>query len=148
MLKKIISGGQTGADMAGLMAGRALKIPTGGTAPKFWMTENGSKEKFLQGLGLVEGPTGYKERTRMNVRDADATVIFGITSSAGTKLTIRYAQMQGKLLTKNPTAAVLRNWIKVNDIQILNVAGNRESKNSGIGTRAFDILVEALENVD
>ena len=36
MLIKIISGGQTGADMGGLRAGRALNIPTGGSAPHGW----------------------------------------------------------------------------------------------------------------
>ncbi len=41
MVRKIISGGQTGADRGGLLAGEALKIETGGTAPPIFMTELG-----------------------------------------------------------------------------------------------------------
>ena len=33
-LRKIISGGQTGVDRAGLEAGKKLNLETGGTAPK------------------------------------------------------------------------------------------------------------------
>ena len=41
MIKKIISGGQTGADRGGLLAGRHLGIETGGTAPPDFITEVG-----------------------------------------------------------------------------------------------------------
>lgn len=37
MVTKIISGGQTGADMGGLLAGELLHIPTGGTCPDFML---------------------------------------------------------------------------------------------------------------
>jgi hypothetical protein len=40
MIEKLISGGQTGADRAGLEAAKALGIATGGTAPKGWRIEN------------------------------------------------------------------------------------------------------------
>jgi hypothetical protein len=45
---KVISGGQTGADQGGLVAARTLKIETGGTAAKGWLTEDGPKRKLLQ----------------------------------------------------------------------------------------------------
>lgn len=38
---RIISGGQTGADRAGLEAGRSLGVATGGTAPGDFLTEFG-----------------------------------------------------------------------------------------------------------
>ncbi len=38
---RIISGGQTGADRAGLEAGKLLGVATGGTAPANFLTENG-----------------------------------------------------------------------------------------------------------
>jgi hypothetical protein len=37
----IITGGQTGADQAAVRAGHAAGIPTGGFAPKGWLTEDG-----------------------------------------------------------------------------------------------------------
>jgi hypothetical protein len=39
MLERVISGGQTGADQGGLRAARACGIPTGGWAPRGWLTE-------------------------------------------------------------------------------------------------------------
>jgi hypothetical protein len=42
MLKKIISGGQTGADVAGLDVAIKHGIPHGGAIPKGRLTENGT----------------------------------------------------------------------------------------------------------
>ena len=46
MIKKIISGGQTGADQIGLEVALSLGIPTGGTAPKGFITETGPNYKL------------------------------------------------------------------------------------------------------
>jgi hypothetical protein len=45
VIKKIISGGQTGADQAALDAAIKLGIPHGGWIPKGRLTENGSLPK-------------------------------------------------------------------------------------------------------
>src|SRR2546422_9500083 len=71
---KVISGGQTGADRAGLDAAAALGLPTGGHAPPGFWTESGA-DPSLERLGLAAG--GSPEfRTERNVLDADAPVIF------------------------------------------------------------------------
>jgi Circularly permutated YpsA SLOG family len=63
---KIVSGGQTGADQAGLRAARAAGIETGGWAPKGWDTEDGPAP-WLEDFGLIECPvTGYPARTEAN----------------------------------------------------------------------------------
>jgi len=73
---RIISGGQTGADQGGLIAARELGIPSGGTAPKDWLTESGSNEQLLRSFGLVEcAEPGYDARTRKNVVDSDGTLL-------------------------------------------------------------------------
>lgn len=41
MIELVLSGGQTGADLGGLRAARACGIPTGGWAPRGWLTEVG-----------------------------------------------------------------------------------------------------------
>ena len=41
MVKKIVSGGQKGADQAALDIAIKLKISHGGWIPKGWLTENG-----------------------------------------------------------------------------------------------------------
>ena len=83
---KVISGGQTGADRAGLDAAAALGLPTGGHAPAGFWTESGA-DPSLERLGLAAG--GSPElRTERNVLDADATVIFALRApAAGSELT-------------------------------------------------------------
>ncbi|UCF94984.1 MAG: putative molybdenum carrier protein, partial [Desulfobacterales bacterium] len=73
MIKKIISGGQTGADQAALDAAISLGIPHGGWIPKGRMTENGPlSDRYT----LQEMPTGnYEERTEKNVLDSEGTLI-------------------------------------------------------------------------
>src|SRR5262245_18082685 len=96
MLERIISGGQTGADQGGLRAARRLDIPTGGWAPKGWLTEDGPAEELLRSFGLREySKSGHSARTKANVLEADATVIFGKDSS-GSQLTARECERTGK----------------------------------------------------
>ena len=147
ILTKIISGGQTGADQGGLDAGRALNIPTGGTAPLGWKTERGSAEELLKGYGLVEaGVPGYPFRTRMNILNSDATVIYGFTHEPGTLLTLRLCRSLGKPFLLNPTVNQLSAAVRGLPIKVLNVAGNRESKNHGIQVRVKNFLVDALSH--
>ena len=150
MLKKVISGGQTGADFAGLRAGRKLRLETGGTAPKGWrITLPDSSEgsnPTLKGYGLTEGKSrAYPPRTRANVRDSDGTVIFGYTESTGAILTMNTAKELNKPLIINPTPEQLREWVATNNIEVLNVAGNRASDfNPTISKDTYNTLVEAF----
>ena len=50
--KKIISGGQTGADLGALVGARRVGIETGGTAPKGFRTDRGL-QPVLRQYGLV-----------------------------------------------------------------------------------------------
>jgi Circularly permutated YpsA SLOG family len=54
MIELVISGGQTGADQAGLRAARASGIRCGGMAPKGWLTEAGPAP-WLADYGLSVG---------------------------------------------------------------------------------------------
>lgn len=153
MIKKIISGGQTGADQGGLEAGKILGLETGGIAPIGYYTEDGYKPSLLRDFGLTESAhSGYYDRTEENVKNSDSTVIFGLTTSPGSKLTLNLCQRYSK-----PTLLLcdiedlddftedLLEWLKAHSIQVLNVAGNRESKNPGIQTKVRNFLVEALK---
>lgn len=141
---KIISGGQTGADRAGLEAARELGIPTGGYIVKGWRTERGA-EPLLAEFGLVEtDSTSYAYRTELNVRESDGTVIFGRINSSGSQLTYRLCQAYHKPVVCNPTGSELQAWIERYDISVLNVAGNRESVNPGIGESVKELLILAL----
>lgn len=125
---KVISGGQKGVDRIGLDAARNSGIQTGGFAPKNWWTEDGP-DPSLKDYGLIEiAGHGYYPRTFHNVLQATGTVLFGDMNSSGSKLTIEICVSQKKPYICNPTANSLRDWIFANNIEVLNVAGNRASK--------------------
>ena len=162
LIKKIISGGQTGADMGGLLAGKILEIPTGGYAPRGWKTENGSQEGFLKFFNLKEWqPPGYAARTLANVILCNATIIIGDINSSGSLLTKKYCLNNKKPLYHQPFPSykvswsredganylchLFRQWLALQHIGILNVAGNRESKNPGIEAFTRSFLVEVLQ---
>ncbi|QQO97265.1 SLOG family protein [Maribacter phage Colly_1] len=126
MIVKVISGGQTGVDRMGLDIAKALDIETGGTAPKGYLTEDGPNLE-LKDLGLVEHTTAsYYDRTLINIRDSDFTVLFGDLSSSGSALTIKLCRKLGKPYCTNPDQTNLTNLLM--KIRVLNVAGNRLSK--------------------
>jgi len=147
MVKKIISGGQTGGDRGGLEAGKKLGIETGGTAPNGYRTDIG-KDYSLKDFGLVEhSDWQYKPRTIENVKNSDATVWFGDTNSPGAKLTLGTCKKLGKVAFINiGTPERLKQLIDFYNIQVLNICGNRESKNPGIQQYVENFLIEALKN--
>ncbi len=144
-LEKVISGGQTGADIGGLRGAVAAGISTGGIAPKGWKTEAGTNPN-LAIYGLIESTSSdYNIRTRLNIRDADGTAIFGDITSPGSKLTLAYCKKSDKPYTVNPTVEQLVQFITTHRIKTLNVAGNRESKSPGIGAKVEYIVREACK---
>jgi hypothetical protein len=140
---RIISGGQTGADQAGLRAGHALGITTGGWMPKDYWTEKGAAP-WLRRYGVEELPTrSYRARTVRNLMAADGTILWGNTENGGTRLTQRLLEAAKKPLIVNPTPAQIRRWVKTELIGTVNIAGNRESGNRGIEGYVFAQLVTA-----
>jgi hypothetical protein len=96
VLKKIISGGQTGADSAALDLAIWHEIPHGGWCPKGRLCENGKIDPRYQ---LKETSTkSYPQRTEKNVRDSDGTVIFTISPNitGGSKKTAELAAKHHK----------------------------------------------------
>ena len=84
---RIHSGGQTGADLAGLWVAKKMGLPTGGLAPSDYKTLVGNKPALKELFGL-KAAGDYRTRTIQNVRDADVTLIFAKNmSSPGTVLT-------------------------------------------------------------
>lgn len=124
MLKKVISGGQTGADVTALIQAKALGLETGGTAPKGWKIDGGNNVA-LKHYGLVESSSAdYAVRTKDNVRDSDATVWIGKTGSPGYWCTFNAAKKLGKKFYINPIKEELAGI--VTNYETLNFAGNRD----------------------
>ena len=120
-IKKIISGGQTGADIAGLDVDIIHNIPHGGSIPKGRPTEDGVlHEKYH----LTEMATkSYPKRTEANVIDSDGTVIFTLGNLTGGSLLTRK-----KALEHGEAVGLLKDFIEDNGIEVPNVAGSRASK--------------------
>lgn len=150
---KIISGGQTGADLGGLRAAKMYGVETGGCAAKGFKTENGVCMDLKTIYGLVDKKYDYAARTKENVRNADITLIFADNiKSAGTRLTIETCKSEKKPYWVNPAAYVVEGVItKMNGILtpestfVINVAGNRESVAPGVCARAESVVGSALK---
>ena len=109
MIKKIISGGQTGADRAALDVAIKLIILHGGWIPKGRKTEDGTLPEIYK---LKEMPTdSYPARTEQSVIDSDGTLIIARGKLTGgtdytRKMTLRHhKQLLG--IDLNPTSG---NW--------------------------------------
>jgi|SRR6056297_2701203 len=151
-LKKIISGGQTGVDRAALDAAIKLRIPHGGWCPAGRIAEDGIIPENYQ---LNETNSSlYKERTRMNICDADFTLILMQNGRWGS----------GTLFTKN-TCIRLQKPFFVEDLltpdiksikkcltvicenPVLNCAGNRESTSPGIYLNSLNYLCDLFREL-
>jgi hypothetical protein len=97
MKLKLISGGQTGADLAGLWVGKVLGLETGGSAPRNFRTLVGPQPKLAE-FGLEENASfNYHPRTLQNVLNADFTVLFTrVHNSPGSRLTYGYCRQYQK----------------------------------------------------
>jgi hypothetical protein len=149
VLDRVVSGGQTGTAQAGWLAARVSGIATGGRMPEGFLTEAGPRPEFAEMFGAVEMPGGdYPERTRANARDSDATIWFGDPDSPGGRTTPRACTGFGKpvyLVIEGLTQpADVVAWIEAEEVRVLNVAGNRESTEPGIGERVEPFLVEVF----
>jgi len=156
-LEMIISGGQTGADQAGLFAAKKYKIKTGGFAPEGWMTLDGPNKKLLKnrfGLAELKGG-GYPQRTWANVIISDGTIRFAVTfNTAGERCTrqaIKYCNkphfdIDLKKEDDKETEKVAM-WIEKNSIHVLNVAGNSEGRKgyTDIHERTYNRMCKILE---
>jgi len=136
MLKKIVSGGQTGVDRAGLDAAIECNFPHGGWCPKGRIAEDGVLEKKYN---LQETKSkNYTIRTEQNVIDSDGTLIFvNKKIEGGTLNTANYCKKHLKPLEiVNIELQIdlerIKNWIINNEILILNIAGPRASKQPDI----------------
>lgn len=150
--KRIVSGGQTGADRAALDFALANGFECGGWCPRGRIAEDGSiPAKYpLRETESAE----YPPRTRRNVEESDATVIFdapGKTPSRGTRLTVRVCeelQRPHLVLCGFPDAKAdaeaLRAFLGTNEVVTLNVAGNRESGTPGIHAHVLAVLVSVF----
>lgn len=143
VITRIVSGGQKGVDRGALDAAIDARLEHGGWCPRGRLAEDGAIPPRYR---LAETPSPrYEERTEWNVRDSGGTLVLTTGPLAGgTKLTVECARQYRRPcmivdLGKAPDAQAVVEWIGENGIEVLNVAGPRESESPGItfDTRRF-----------
>lgn len=148
-LNKIISGGQTGVDRAGLEAAMELELLHGGWCPRGRKAEDG---RIPDKYELEEHTSDrYPPRTAKNICESDATLILspGGRPTRGTRLTAKIAHER-----KKPWLAISPNrdehlekavaWIIEIDPETLNIAGPRESRFPGLQESCTQFLVRVI----
>ena len=149
MPQRIISGGQTGVDRAALDVAIELQLPHGGHCPRGRKAEDG---RIPEVYALTETSSDrYPERTELNVRNTDATLILhrGVIS-AGTALTARMAKRWHRpclcvSVSDSEAAAQIREWLLSHRPNRLNIAGPRESSSPGIYVDSRLLLTSVLQ---
>jgi hypothetical protein len=158
MLRKIISGAQTGVDRAALDAAMLLGFEYGGWCPKGRLDEKGKIPEKYNYLKEISGEfktdkENYNTRTRKNIEDSDATLIIvpkiplPEKIKDGTLLTIDHVKKQKKPylivdLSKSTftNSELITTWVKEHAVNTLNIAGPRESTCPGIYQATLGLL--------
>ena len=152
MITKLVSGGQTGADIAALDVALRHGFQHGGWCPEGRKSLDGPLPARYQ---LTETPSdNYLQRTEWNVRDTDGTVVFTLAREAtgGSLKTIGFAKKHRKPCLHIPRnsgyyedpALILQRFVDEHGIKTLNVAGSRESKEPGIYQWVMEVLEDAF----
>ncbi len=166
-IARIVSGGQTGVDRAALDVAIFLEIPHGGWCPRGRRAEDGPISKVYQ---LTEtGSANYVVRTEKNVIDSQGTLIlFRDSMTRGTALTASFArrhnrpclaidiaEMQSADHDDGDAAAWMagqvgniHTWMVKFGIELLNVAGPRESTTEGISADAHALLMKTFAEIN
>jgi hypothetical protein len=142
MLRKVVSGGQTGVDQAALQAAKAAGLETGGWMPLRWLTKDGPSPEFAARYGMTEcDRAGYPAAAWANARDSEATLcIIGsprLALSAEMQSTRKalahFRRLSHWVLIGDTQPEQAAAWIRQYEVAVLNVVGNRESGAPGIG---------------
>jgi hypothetical protein len=146
MIRKIISGGQTGVDRAALDWAMKYGIQHGGWCPAGRRAEDGA---IPERYSLQETPARqYQQRTRWNVRDSDATLIISLSTklTGGSLATEEWANKMNRpclhVYPRSEWRSWLRTFIETHPIRVLNVAGPRLSGAANIEQFVGEVLDE------
>ena len=145
---KIISGGQTGVDRAALDVALKHGLECGGWCPAGRLDEFGRIPDQYPVQELESGE--FTERTLQNVKDSDGTVIiYPGKLGGGTKQTVRFCQelrephalIDASQISPENGAELISDFICKHKIEILNVAGPRQSE----WPEGYDYAFRALD---
>ena len=121
-----------------------LEIAHGGWCPYGRKAEDGCINEYYQ---LTETESeDYSERTELNVRDSDGTLIINSgLLEGGTEKTLFFAnKLKKPVLIIDPASScatrTFDDWVIQHGIKVLNIAGPRASKQKNIYQQALILL--------
>ncbi len=150
VIEKLVSGGQSGADIAALDVALAHGLPHGGWCPLGRKSEEGPIPERYR---LTETPkANYLQRNEWNVRDSDGTVVLTMARqvSGGSLRTLEFAEKLSKPVYHlsrqefHDVPKALRLFVEEQGIKTLNIAGSSESREPGIHAWAMEVLEGAF----
>lgn len=146
-IDKIISGGQTGVDRGALEFALSQGVLCEGYCPRGRRCEEG---RIPDRYPLTEiDSQEYMTRTRKNVSISDGTLIlvWDGRMDEGTHNTIECCKELGRpyiildlSFDIKQSQMLFLDWLELNQITALNVAGDRESDEEGLRDRTIDFL--------
>lgn len=156
MLKTVISGGQSGADIAGLEVAKKFGLETGGLMPFGYKTQDGPKTEYREMYGVeMHQSSSYVPRTRANVKDSDGTLRLAFDFESRGEVCTKKAiddykkHFMDVVLGENAKFCikVVAKWIEDNNIEVLNIAGNAESTFAGTHDATTNFLTELFREL-
>jgi predicted Rossmann fold nucleotide-binding protein DprA/Smf involved in DNA uptake len=147
---KIISGGQTGVDRAALDVALQHGIACGGWCPAGRLDEIDTIPARYPMQELRQG--GFAERTRQNVSESDGTVIvYDRQLGGGSAETVRFCRelnrphelIDSSIVSAETAADLIRVFLAKHQIDILNIAGPRQSQ----WPAGYDYVLRTLERL-
>lgn len=154
----MVTGGQSGADVAAWRAARAAGLLTSGWMPAGYLTEDGPRPGYAEEFGALcldgPAPSGaelgrqYAARRRMNAAWADCALLLGDAGSRGGRGLVADCRALGvPLLHCGPggvAPSVAADWVLSHDPLVLLVAGNRGSAGPDVEPRAGRFVLAVL----
>ena len=147
-VRRIVSGGHTGADRAALDFAIERGLEYGGFVPAGRWTEDGPLPSKYRGMVETES-SDVTVRTELNVVNSDGTLIVGHGRlSGGSPATLGFARRHRRPclyvdmleMSIEDAAEKVRIWIEVAQISTLNVAGPRGSKDPKVYDATLSLL--------
>jgi len=159
-LRRVVSGAQTGVDLAALDSAREFgAYEWGGWCPRGRLYEPGQLpdeyfESTKRNCGLREAESSrYTQRTALNVIDSNATLIMksGLMTP-GTKLTVKICRDKKRYYVICDPYKIYQvprvvKFIIEQEVEVLNVAGPRESSRPGIYNQSKLFITDVLHMV-
>jgi hypothetical protein len=152
MIKKIVSGGQPGVEIAALDAARRLNIPHEGWCYKDRKTNDGILPKHYN-VKEIDTPS-YFQRLEKNVKDSEGAVVLNygqlvIGSRAVKDIAEKYHKPCLNVdLRKHPmnhAIALIRKWMTKHDITIIYFTGTKTG--AGLSPNVYDEVIQVIEGV-